>query len=74
MDKHPIASSIGIFVHKKKNGVIEYDILSIGTGSAMNIISAVAKVYLEMKIAVIDKDEPSGNWLTKRRIPTKIRS
>jgi len=50
----------------------EYDIIAIGTGSAMNIISAVSNSNPELKIAVIDKDEPGGICLTKGCIPTKI--
>ncbi len=52
--------------------MIEYDIIAIGTGSAMNIISAVSQANPNLKIAVIDKDEPGGICLTKGCIPTKI--
>ncbi len=50
----------------------EYDIIAIGTGSAMNIVSAVAGSQPDLKIAVIDKDRPGGICLTKGCIPTKI--
>lgn len=50
----------------------EYDIIAIGTGSAMNIISGVMENDPKLKIAVIDKDEPGGICLTKGCIPTKI--
>ena len=50
----------------------EYDIIAIGTGSAMNIISSVINNNPELKVAVIDKDEPGGICLTKGCIPTKI--
>jgi dihydrolipoamide dehydrogenase len=50
----------------------KYDLIAIGTGSAMNIVSAVANSLPELKIAVIDKDEPGGICLTKGCIPTKI--
>ncbi|MFW9924502.1 MAG: dihydrolipoyl dehydrogenase [Candidatus Thorarchaeota archaeon] len=50
----------------------EYDIIAIGTGSAMNIITGVMDNNPDMKIAVIDKDEPGGICLTKGCIPTKI--
>jgi len=43
----------------------KYDLIAIGTGSAMNIVSAVQQSNPEMKIAVIDKDEPGGICLTK---------
>ncbi|NHJ86841.1 MAG: dihydrolipoyl dehydrogenase [Asgard group archaeon] len=50
----------------------EYDIIAIGTGSAMNIISSIATNHPEYKIAVIDKDAPGGICLTLGCIPTKI--
>ena len=50
----------------------KYDIIAIGTGSAMNIISSVIRNNPDLKIAVIDKDEPGGICLTKGCIPTKI--
>ncbi len=50
----------------------EYDIIAFGTGSAMNIVSAVLGAKPELKVAVIDKDEPGGICLTKGCIPTKI--
>ena len=50
----------------------KYDVIAIGTGSAMNIVSALANSNYEMKIAVIDKDDPGGICLTKGCIPTKI--
>jgi dihydrolipoamide dehydrogenase len=50
----------------------EYDIIAIGTGSAMNIVPAVINANPETKVAVIDKDEPGGICLTKGCIPTKI--
>ena len=50
----------------------EYDIIAIGTGSAMNIVSAVLGAKPDLKVAVIDKDEPGGICLTKGCIPTKI--
>ncbi len=50
----------------------EYDIIGIGSGSAMNILASVMSSNPELKIAVIDKDEPGGICLTKGCIPTKI--
>ena len=49
-----------------------YDLIVIGTGSAMNIASALMNRDPEMKVAVIDKDEPGGICLTRGCIPTKI--
>jgi mycothione reductase len=50
----------------------EYDVIAIGSGSAMNIVSAVIQENPGMKIAVIDKDEPGGICLTRGCIPSKI--
>ncbi|MBO8182321.1 MAG: dihydrolipoyl dehydrogenase [Archaeoglobus sp.] len=50
----------------------EYDLIAIGTGSAMNIVSEILRHKPEMKVAVIDKDEPGGICLTRACIPTKI--
>ncbi|MHC4458590.1 MAG: dihydrolipoyl dehydrogenase [Planctomycetota bacterium] len=49
-----------------------YDIIAIGTGSAMNLIEPVLESFQDIKIAVIDKDPPGGICLTKGCIPTKI--
>jgi len=50
----------------------EYDIIVIGTGSAMEIVNAVIKGNPKVKIAVIDRDEPGGICLTRGCIPSKI--
>jgi mycothione reductase len=49
-----------------------YDLIVIGTGSAMNIASPLLSKHPDMKMAVIDKDEPGGICLTRGCIPTKI--
>jgi dihydrolipoamide dehydrogenase len=49
-----------------------YDLIMIGTGSAMNYIDPIIDSNPEMKIAVIDKDEPGGICLTRGCIPSKI--
>lgn len=49
-----------------------YDVIAIGTGSAMNIIDALLQQNPRLKVAVIDKDEPGGICLTRGCIPTKI--
>jgi len=49
-----------------------YDLTVIGTGSAMNYINPIMDSNPEMKITVIDKDEPGGIFLTKGCIPSKI--
>jgi len=50
----------------------EYDLISIGTGSAMNIVDAMIQEKPDIKVAVIDKDEPGGICLTRGCIPSKI--
>lgn len=48
-----------------------YDLIIIGTGSAMNYINQIIDFNPEMRIAVIDKDEPGGICLTRGCIPSK---
>jgi mycothione reductase len=50
----------------------EYDLISIGTGSAMNILGVMIQKNPQMKVAVIDKDEPGGICLTRGCIPSKM--
>ncbi|MFX0205635.1 MAG: dihydrolipoyl dehydrogenase [Candidatus Hodarchaeota archaeon] len=50
----------------------KYDLIVIGTGSAMNLVSPILQQNPSMKVAVIDKDEPGGICLTRGCIPTKI--
>lgn len=50
----------------------DYDLIVIGTGSGMNYVNPIIDSNPEMKIAVIDKDEPGGICLTKGCIPSKI--
>ncbi|MGC9780897.1 MAG: hypothetical protein HZR80_16760 [Candidatus Heimdallarchaeota archaeon] len=49
-----------------------YDIIAIGTGSSMNIVPTLLNSNPDLKIAVIDKDEPGGICLNKGCIATKI--
>lgn len=50
----------------------EYDLIAIGTGSAMSIVGAMVQENPHMRVAVIDKDEPGGICLTRGCIPSKI--
>src|SRR2546425_10186765 len=50
----------------------DYDLIVIGTGSAMNIVEPMIQDNPKIKIAVIDKDEPGGICLTRGCIPSKI--
>lgn len=49
-----------------------FDLIVIGTGSAMDIVDAVIRGDASIRIAVIDKDEPGGICLTRGCIPSKI--
>jgi mycothione reductase len=50
----------------------EYDLIVIGSGSAMNIVDPMIQENSKIRIAVIDKDEPGGICLTRGCIPSKI--
>ena len=54
--------------------VKEYDLIVIGSGSAMEIVNAMEQETPGIKVAVIDKDEPGGICLTRGCIPSKILS
>ncbi len=49
-----------------------YDLIAIGTGSAMIILEAMLHRDPHLKAAVIDKDDPGGICLTRGCIPTKL--
>ena len=50
----------------------EYDLISIGTGSAMHVVDAMLQRKPNLKVAVIDEDEPGGSCLTRGCIPSKV--
>ncbi|MEZ5334302.1 MAG: dihydrolipoyl dehydrogenase [Methanolobus sp.] len=50
----------------------EYDLIVIGSGSGMNYVNAILDADPEMKVALIDKDEPGGICLTRGCIPSKM--
>jgi len=50
----------------------QYDLIVVGTGSAMEVANAVLQENPHWRIAVIDKDEPGGICLTRGCIPSKI--
>lgn len=52
--------------------VKEYDLIAIGTGSALSIIEVAIRDNPDMRVAVIDKDRPGGICLTRGCIPSKI--
>jgi mycothione reductase len=53
-------------------GLKEYDLIAIGSGSALDIVNAFLHRNLGAKVAVIDKDEPGGICLTRGCIPSKM--
>ena len=50
----------------------EYDLISVGTGSAMNTVELMVRENPNTRVAVIDKDEPGGICLTRGCIPSKL--
>src|ERR1700758_5579045 len=50
----------------------DYDLIVIGSGSAMNLVDPMIQEDPNIRIAVIDKDEPGGICLTRGCIPSKI--
>jgi mycothione reductase len=50
----------------------EYDVIAIGTGSAVSVVEGMIRDRPGLKAAVIDKDEPGGICLTRGCIPSKI--
>lgn len=50
----------------------EYDIIAIGTGSAMNIVSTLIETNPDIKVAVVEKDDVGGICLTRGCIPSKM--
>ncbi|MEM3267838.1 MAG: FAD-dependent oxidoreductase, partial [Conexivisphaerales archaeon] len=51
---------------------IIYDVIIVGSGTAMNLVNPLIRQNPAIKIAVIDKDEPGGICLTRGCIPSKI--
>jgi mycothione reductase len=49
-----------------------YDLIIIGTGSATNLLDPLIQGNSNIKIAIIDKDDPGGICLTRGCIPSKI--
>ncbi|MBA7480672.1 dihydrolipoyl dehydrogenase [archaeon] len=50
----------------------QYDLISIGTGSAMSVVETMIHGNPKIRVAVIDKDEPGGICLTRGCIPSKL--
>ena len=49
-----------------------YDLIVIGTGSGTSVAEAAINDSPELKVAMIDKDEPGGICLTRGCIPSKL--
>lgn len=50
----------------------EYDVIAVGTGSVMSVVTQVLNDDPDTDIAVIEKDEPGGICLTRGCIPSKM--
>jgi mycothione reductase len=50
----------------------EFDVILVGSGSGMNIVSAMQEQNEDLKVAIIDKDDPGGICLTRGCIPSKL--
>jgi dihydrolipoamide dehydrogenase len=50
----------------------EYDLIVIGTGSAIGIVEGMLHVNPHVKVAVIDKDKPGGICLTRGCVQSKL--
>lgn len=50
----------------------QYDILAIGSGSAVSVVEAWLQHHPEARGAIIDKDAPGGICLTRGCIPSKM--
>ncbi len=50
----------------------EYDLISVGTGSAMSIVTQVLNDNPNKKIAVVENEAPGGICLTRGCIPSKM--
>ncbi|MBN2109882.1 MAG: dihydrolipoyl dehydrogenase [Methanosarcinaceae archaeon] len=50
----------------------EYDLIVVGTGSGMNYVYPMMDENPDLKVAVVDKDEPGGICLTRGCIPSKM--
>jgi mycothione reductase len=50
----------------------EYDYIALGSGSAWGIITAIQQAHPNVRVAVIDKDDPGGICLNRGCIPSKL--
>ncbi|QYZ80346.1 dihydrolipoyl dehydrogenase [Methanofollis formosanus] len=50
----------------------EYDLIAVGSGSAMPVVEAYLEDHPKARAAVVDKDAPGGICLTRGCIPSKM--
>jgi mycothione reductase len=50
----------------------EYDVIAIGTGSAVSVVNGLVRETPGLKAAIVDKDDPGGICLTRGCIPSKL--
>ena len=50
----------------------KYDLIVIGTGTGTSVADAAINEKPDLKVAIIDKDEPGGICLTRGCIPSKL--
>ncbi|MCI4344404.1 MAG: dihydrolipoyl dehydrogenase [Thermoplasmata archaeon] len=50
----------------------EYDVIAIGTGSAVSVVDGLQREDPHLRAAIVDKDEPGGICLTRGCIPSKL--
>jgi len=60
------------FPISKSMSVKNYDLISIGTGSAMSVVSRALKEKPDLSVAVIENEAPGGICLTRGCIPSKM--
>ena len=50
----------------------DYDLIVIGTGTGTSVSEAAINESPDLKVAIIDKDDPGGICLTRGCIPSKL--
>jgi mycothione reductase len=55
-----------------REGMRNYDLIAVGSGSAMYVVEPFLEKNPKARAAVIDKDEPGGICLTRGCIPSKL--
>ena len=50
----------------------QYDLIPIGTGSAIHVVDSMLQTNPNLRMAIINKDEPGGICLTQGCMPSKL--